>query len=155
MSSRIALTQSTINENCIYISSEHTTFCHVFAFSMSNFPLREALAELKSFARANKVQLSGSMRIASDIEALLLELPAAVAERQDLFNQLATGWQKKLDNGLHYGCAVYDDEYTALTEVLGRFSKTTHRNTVLGRAIDLISKLQDGLKVRPHSKIFL
>lgn len=155
MATRVPLTHNTINDNCIYISSEHTLFCHVFAFSMSNFKLMEALEELKAYARTHKIQVSGTMRTKAEIEALQLTLPQAIAERQALFNELATGWKKKLETGIYYGFAVNDDEYIALKETLSRFSNTTRGNAVLGQAIDLMSKLSDGLNARPGSKIFL
>lgn len=155
MATRVPLTHDTINDNCIYISSEHTLLCHVYAFSMSNFKLMEAFDELKAYARANKIQMSGTVRTKAEIEALQLTLPQAIDERQALFNELAAGWKKKLATGLYYGFVVNDDEYIALKETLQRFSKTTQGNTVLGQAIELMSKLSDGLNVKPGSKISL
>lgn len=155
MATRVPLTHDTINDNCIYISSEHTLLCHVYAFSMSNFKLMEAFDELKAYARANKIQMSGTMRTKAEIEALQLTLSQAIDERQALFNELAAGWKKKLATGLYYGFMVNDDDYVALKETLQRFSKTTHGNTILGQAIDLMSKLGDGLDARPGSKISL
>jgi hypothetical protein len=155
MATRVPLTHDTINDTCIYISSEHTLLCHVYAFSMSNFKLMEAFDELKAYARANKIQMSGIVRTKAEIEALQLTLPQAIAERQALFNELAVGWKNKLATGLYYGFVVNDDEYIALKETLHRFSKTTQGNTVLGQAIELMSKLSDGLNVKPGSRIIL
>lgn len=154
MTTPIVLTNAIIEPGRIYITSECTTFCHVTAFSMDDFKLNEALATLKKYAAANKVKLTGVQRLKKQVEALLSTLPAAIDARQALFNELSAGWTAKLAAGLNYGCTS-DDAYNALCVIQGRIEQTTYRSTPIGQAMELMTRLRDGLLVRPGSTIYL
>lgn len=154
MATPIVLTNSVIEKSRIYITSECTTFCHVTAFSMDDFKLKDALATLKKYAATNKIKLTGVVGAKKKIEALLLVLPEAINERQALFDQLSAGWTEKLAAGLNCGCAS-DDAYNALGLLQGRIEQTTYRSTLIGQAMSLMARLNDGLLVRPGSTIYL
>jgi hypothetical protein len=142
MNKRIKLSDVCVNDERIYVASEHTIF--VSAFNVEPLNINGLLALRRNLVNEIKSRDGIEVKFNSGMKKQLLDYKqdylSKVAQYRELYSSLVIRWKKKISEGIFSG---YRDD-----DVLNSLIKSSHELRTFhhgGEVISIINDIKQGL----------